>query len=303
METGMDKHSKQVRRKKAIVGQVIALIIGIIASLIAAIIIATFPSIAKPIHDFVLAYLGWLIAYAVLILLVAIGLLYFVNTRLRERETWSHQLANLNSKLETLTTNLGWSDQLLEIVHKLLANLPMLVTTNDFYGFMHELLADATEVITNTVSGVYGASLYLPHDKDYLKIWVAYQVPEDSRKNALCYIGSNTDIKRGVAGECFCEKTTLVAHKTNQVDKSKDLIFDRESYLHFGKHGTHPAFESFICAPVVAENGECLGVLCFDSVYLTVFNNVALQKAIEKLGHIIAHLINLHETLTKKKVH
>lgn len=289
-------------RVKRIGNLIYGIILGVVSSLIATVLVANYPLLAEPVQKFVITNLGWLIAFAALIIASLITILYYVNAWRRDREIWNRNLTDLDGRLKALTANLGWGDQLLDVVDTLLSRLPKLLATkkpDSFMSFMHDLLAEATAVITNTVPGVYGASLYRPVDEESLKIWVAYQVPEDSRINAKCYIGSKTGIKRGVAGECFCEKTVLVAHKTNQVDREKDLVFDRENYLHFGKHGTHPAFESFICVPVNTDTSDCLGVLCFDSVYLTVFDNVELQKAIQRLGQIIALVIILYEGLEK----
>src|SRR5207245_7802130 len=133
---------------------------------------------------------------------------------------------------------------------------------------------------------------YRPDGPDFLTIWEAYEVPEDSRKNARCYIGPNPNIKRGVAGECFCEnKDIIVAHSTNQVDRHHNWIFDQESYIHFGRPGTHPAFVSFICIPVFVDKANMLGVLCFDSGILTAFDNLAMQKFLHTLGQITAQVI------------
>lgn len=277
------------------------IIVGAVASLLAAVIIAIYPIVGEPTHKFLVVNAGWLITIAILII-SSIGIIvYSLNAWRREREIWNSKLNDLDGQLKTLSTNLGWGDLLLDVVDSLLILLPGLITTKNLHKFMHDLLADTTKVITNTVPGVYGASLYLPEGKDYLKIWEAYQVPEDSRKNASCYIGPNPDVRRGVAGECFCEKAVLVAHQTDKVDKNKDVIFDRESYLHFGKQGTYPAFASFICVPVKAESGDCLGVLCFDSLHLTVFDNIGLQKALQRLGQIVAHMFILYDGLEKQQ--
>lgn len=272
------------------------IILGVVSSLIATILVANYPLLAEPVQKFIIANLGWLIALAALIIASLTTILYYVNAWRRDREIWNRNLTDLDGRLKALTANLGWGDQLLDVVDSLLSHLPELLATRNlqnFKKFMHDLLSDATVVITKTVPGVYGASLYRPYDEENLKIWISYQVPEDSRMNATCYIGSKTDRKRGVAGECFCEKTVVVAHKT------KGLAFDRESYLHFGNPGTHPAFESFICVPVKTETSDCYGVLCFDSLYMTVFDNIELQKAIQRLGQIIALVIILYEGLEK----
>ncbi len=301
----MFKQLRQWQQKRRIGNVIYGIILGIVSSLIAAAIVTNYSLVVEPARKLVLANLGWLIAFGIL-LVAAIGTnLYRDLAWQRDREAWRNNLADLSSKLETLTTNLGWGDQLLEIVSLLLSRLPKLIAPKDLHSydkashsFMHDLLADATQLTTNITPGVYGASLYRPDEKKVqLTIWEAYQVSEDSRRNALCYIGPRTDIKRGVAGECFCEKTVLVAHKTNQIDKNKDWVFDRESYLHFGKP---PVFESFICVPVLTVSDECLAVLCLDSSNVAAFDNIVVQKTLQQLGRIIASIIILHEDLERK---
>src|SRR2546430_6469607 len=245
----MFKRLKKWQQSHSIDAHIRDILINTISSLFAAAIVTTGGLVIAPpgpIHAFILANFAWLLACTLLFILAVSMSIYAVVLQ-RERA----------ARLIELPTQLN--DQFAEVVNSLFSRLPGLVVTRDLHSFIHEMLADTTQLIPS----VYGSSLYRPDGPDFLTIWEAYEVPEDSRKNARCYIGPNPNIKRGVAGECFCEnKDIIVAHSTNQVDRHHNWIFDQESYIHFGRPGTHPAFVSFICIPVFVDKANMLGVLC-----------------------------------------
>lgn len=210
---------------------------------------------------------------------------------------------------DVLTANLDKSQQLLHFVeYSSLKSSRELLSAQDVTDLdrkMHQFLKDFMADATGLIPEVYGASLLLPDsiDKDYLTIWEGYQVPEDSKIRTRCYIGADSDKKRGVAGQAYVQNKAVISHQTHAKGLDNNWKFDNDDYIHFAGKGTYPAFESFICVPIAevpSVNGPpspALGALCFDSQKLTAFDSPFVQDTLKQLGQCVASALLTYNKL------
>jgi hypothetical protein len=287
--------------KKSVVGFT-SFVVAVVAGLITNAVTPFFTSVLTWAMSFLQANLWWLIA----IILLAI-ITFLIHTQ---------KIGKLQKKLEddkqVFKQQIDYHEKIFNFIgSSLLHALPDFIPLKNsadlekkVISFMKDILAD----LTTLPPEVYGASLFLPHpiEKDYLTIWTAYQVPEDSMRLAKCYIGPNHGIKRGVAGECYLSRKLLVAHRINRKDMQGNWIFDSDNYVHFPKSKTLPAFKSLVCIPLVETSTDdnpspkCLGVLSFDSEILTAFDSPILQETLALVGNYIASVLLIYESLKKR---
>jgi len=157
--------------------------------------------------------------------------------------------------------------------------------------FVDDLLSTATKIFPE----VYGTSIFRrdPANREYLRITEAYNVPEQNRKRAKCYVGDGKQ-KRGVAGEAFKNQTPLIARF--EKDPADDTWkCNQDSYTPF-ELGTHPPFRSFACVPIFAYEttnpGEpLLGVVSFDSLSVSTFDSPEAMDALTVVARYLAVIL------------
>lgn len=175
----------------------------------------------------------------------------------------------------------------------LLNSLPALATVQDLDTEIKQLTKRALVMATQMISkDVYRASLFLPDgkNKDVLFMWSHYGIPEESVERTICYICAVPAGKqRGVAGEAFRERKSIIAHIT---EKEHGYEADRASYIFFNRETVGDkeiispiSYRSFACVPLLV-NGvqEPLGVLCLDSPNQSVFDLPESKDRLQALG-------------------
>src|SRR5437588_4963325 len=313
----MIKHFRQWSWLKKIMFS--SFVVAVVTGALANAITPFFSSTVQFIFEFALANLGWVITLAIFaIIALLISLLRDKASKLqiedmnKKLSNVDNEMSGLNIKVDLLNADLEKNKQLLHFTgHSLLQRLPELISAQDLKDldermdhFLKDLLADATSL----ASEVYGASLFLPdlNEKDYLRIWAAYQVAEDSRLLARCYIGPETGRKRGIAGEAYIQGKAVVTRQVYEKDQDGHWKFDNDSYIHFPKSRTYPAFKSNICVPIAevplsgGTSSKPLGALCFDSDNTTSFNSLAVQDALKQLGQYIASVLLIYQKLRER---
>jgi hypothetical protein len=290
-------------------------VLAIIAGVIAGVITPFFFPASEFVLKFVLANLGWVITL-IIFFIIALSIILLGDNASRQRiEVMSNRLIEvgneineLTKKIDLLNSDADKSKQLLLFVeHSLLQRLPDVLSAQDradldkkMYEFMKDFLADAT-VLTPKV---YASSLFLPaDDQDWLTIWVGYQVPEDSKILAKCYIGPDAGRKRGIAGKAHVQGNIEVGRLKQQENGWR---FDNDDYIHFPKSSIYPPFMSLACVPIVeapSQGGlpsKPLGALCFDSESIDSFDSPAVQDVLKQLGHFTASVLLLYDKLREK---
>jgi hypothetical protein len=198
----------------------------------------------------------------------------------------------------SLSRGLDTIDNVVKLDDSLLRLITSLVSAQDREGEMKrllvELLRDATRAF---VGDVHRASILLPDtSRDHLRVWAHYQMPEESVARLKFYIGQEVDRKRGVAGEVFLDGQLRVVHIKEDNGHWKP---DTESYRVFDAKRPYPPYRSFVSVPIVVgeEAADCLGVVCFDSENLAVFDPPEIQYLLLKLGNRIAAGLLIYQHL------
>lgn len=219
-----------------------------------------------------------------------------------------NQLQTTKDDLKNLMNKYRYKTKLSDFAASVLTPLSILVSEDgsnkDASGkrqrFVDNLLSTATKIFPE----VYGASIFRrdPADRDYLKITESYNVPEQNRKRARCYVGDKKQ-KRGVAGEVFRNQSALVARFSR--DPNDDTWkCDQDSYIPF-ELGTHPPFKSFACVPIVANEitdpkEPLLGVVSFDSLSESTFDSPEVVDTLTAVALYLAVILVILDTYDDK---
>jgi hypothetical protein len=206
---------------------------------------------------------------------------------------WHHS----RSAVDTLNHVLDLDDSLLRL-------LPSLIVTGYQEAEMQRLLKELLRDATRPFNGhVHRASILLPDSKkEYLKIWVHHQMSEESVSRTRFYIGQELDRIRGVAGETFLDAQLRVAHMRQENLQWK---CDLDNYMDFDKKRPYPAYRSFVAIPIIGvisgslnqTSSTCLGVACFDSDNLTIFDSQEIQYLLQVIGRRVASALLIYQQL------
>ncbi|BDA67617.1 hypothetical protein CAL7716_017830 [Calothrix sp. PCC 7716] len=123
-----------------------------------------------------------------------------------------------------------------------------------------------------------GIAVYAPDvtDPDYLTTWFFLEYPNESPDKARFYIGNGSNAKRGIAGLTFLDKKSYVVHLSR---KNGELQADNPEYIFFDKAKRRRfPYKSLITVPIIGDTGDCLGVMCLYSNYVTAFDSSAVKN-------------------------
>jgi hypothetical protein len=200
-------------------------------------------------------------------------------------------------RYEILSRGLDTLKHLVELDDSLLRLLPDLMSAKDRESEMKRLLEELLQDMTRAFAGnVHRASILLPDaTKEYLRVWVHYQMPEVSVEQTKFYIGKDADRKRGVAGEVFLAGRLRVVHI--DIDREGNWCADSKDYMVFNPKRPYPPYRSFINVPFGSkeDSATCLGVVCFDSESPRVFDSPEIQDMLLMLGRRIAVALLIYQ--------
>ncbi len=267
----------------------LAIVNGIIGNRADAIFLLMVDQVAKSLSA---SLWPWIVTLILLLVIPGIVLRWF-----QERKSLTYDLENLRYKLEG-------KDILVRLDDSLLRLLPSLISATDVDDEVHKLIKKVLRDVTKAFpKDIPRGSLFRPDAPgEYLTLWEFNGAMDDeSRVRKKFYIGSaRSDVKRGVAGEAFCAKELLVT-RIEEVANECKWKANREYYICFepDEDGTfipYPPYRSFICAPIIVETA-CLGVLCFDSNNISIFDNAEVQEMIQLLSRRIGSVLLIYQKL------
>lgn len=133
-------------------------------------------------------------------------------------------------------------------------------------------------------------------DGKYLIITNSVGFQEEYEKLDDFYIGSEADklSERGIAGKAYLNKELYIVHITITAEKKFVPSDDDYRFLSHkeSEDGDSPPHRSLICVPILDgplikkdKDKECLGVVCFDSKKMSVFDSYEVQKKIKLLAN------------------
>lgn len=178
--------------------------------------------------------------------------------------------------------------------------------TEQMKGLLQELLRDACREFGRYVQR---ASILLPEQPggDYLTMWVSHGMPREVIERVRFYIGTNARLSNfhGVAGKAFLKGSIQIAHIT-EVKRSWQC--DCPGFLRFTDAEDAPAYHTFVCVPIIGpalpssrhHSTACLGVLCFDSLYESVFDGSNAEDVLRVFARRIAFALSMGELLPGK---
>jgi hypothetical protein len=246
----------------------------------------------------------WLIILALSCILIGVVVRWQLTRGLLERT--EKDLLSTTKTLEVMRQTLMMTNRLVEFDDWLQYLVPNLVSAQDIDDGMQRLMYELLLRATGLFEEPTRASVFLPDsDKKMLYMKYNYMMSSETIKRTFFDIEpGKTNIKRGIAGEAFLSRDSfpLVTHvKRERGQWQTDKI---ENYVFFDTHQPVLQYQSFVCIPIrVGPRPEDnLGVLCFDSQNLTVFDAAAaedseLQKRLIKVASRFAAALQIYQQL------
>lgn len=184
--------------------------------------------------------------------------------------------------------------------------LPHKDHTEQMKDLLQELLRDACREFGRYVQR---ATLLLPErsDSEYLTMWVSHGMPREVIERVRFYIGADARLGnfQGVAGRAFLKESVQIAHIT---EVRGTWQCDCPGFLRFTNAEDAPAYHTFVCVPIIGpalpssrhHSTACLGVLCFDSLYESVFDGSHAEYVLRVFARRIAFALSMGELLPGK---
>ena len=195
-------------------------------------------------------------------------------------------------------------DFLLDLDKTLDALLSTTISIQDPNCRLHEFVSRAFEnIMGKTLKDVRRALLFLPDPRRETLIildahgWV--DRGSESQKT-FCIDLQKGNSARGVAGEAFIKRETIVAHVAMENGFPR---CDKASYIP-SRDSVYPFSGSLICIPILVgeEANDCLGVLCVDSYNLATFETLMVQHALHLVTRRISMLLLMSEKVKEEVV-
>jgi hypothetical protein len=200
----------------------------------------------------------------------------------------------------TLQRSLTIANQIISSDDTLLRSLAFLPIAKDYQA---EIQRQLTDLLRNTRAIFQGrinrAFILVPDEsKTHLTTWVHYGLPQESVKRIRFYIGNDDSRERGVAGEAYCKQQMIITH---MIKRGAKWSADQNAFT-LSTEKEYPHYRSFVCVPILVPDKDAtaleeqsisvLGVVCFDSMNKTIFDNTALQDLLRSIvSHIAAALL------------
>jgi GAF domain len=285
------------KRILQITGSVIVFIVlssasGVIGNAMYSFIIWLWGSLIEPvwaqISKPVAISLLFLLINAVLTLIILAGLIFTIIS-FKEREKLLYQALDRSNKI------VGLDDSLLRLLVRL---DPKKDLKNQVQKLLKELLRDTIVAFPDRTE-TYRAAIFLPNSsKEYLMIRVHVGIPDTSIGRSKFYIGQDMNFasERGIAGTAYVTQQLMVGHITWKKD---EWSCNLSSYKQLGKADERPSYNSFVCVPIIADEPEPLGVVCFDSHSSTVFDSDHVQSLLQIFSRRIAAVILVYIILSQ----
>lgn len=259
----MEKRFKRTRIFAAIATLVVFVLLGAANGVLGALGVTVFQWLQQVLaSSLTLSSLPWIIL--TLILLAALVSVIIIWQRAQHTLDTTNKIVELDNWLQRLVPNLVSAPDLDQEMERL----------------MYQLLQRATSVFDDLV---HRAAVFLPDpDGKHLRIGFGYQIPPEAMKRTVFDIEpGKMDVKRGIAGEAFLDEKRLpqVVHVMNENGEWKT---DREgSYVFFDKTRPSLPYQSCVCVliSVGTSPADRLGVLCFDSQSLTIFDSASTEDS------------------------
>lgn len=262
----------------------ISLIIGIISNVVVVSSNAFRSLLANLSHSFQTEFGFWLV---ILLLCILILIIIYLTKR----------------RFNILQRSLTIANQIISNDDALLRSLAFLPAAKDYQT---EIQKQLTELLQNTRAVFQGrinrAFILLPDEsKTNLTIRFHYGLPQESVERIRFYIGSDDSRKKGVAGEAYCRQKLIVAHI---IKRDATWIADQNTFTP-STEKQYPRYRSFICVPILVPNMDTtvleeqsissLGVVCFDSMSMTIFDDTALQDLLRLIASHIGAILLIYQ--------
>lgn len=178
--------------------------------------------------------------------------------------------------------------------------------TTQMQGLLQELLRDACREFGRYVQR---ACILLPEQPagEYLTLWVSHGMPVEVIERVRFYIGNDARLRsfQGVAGKTFLKGCTQTAHITKVKGTWQ---CDCPGFIRFMNAEDAPAYHTFVCVPIIGpallpvrhQSTACFGVLCFDSLYESVFDGANARYVLQVFARRVAFALAMSELLPGK---
>ena len=231
--------------------------------------------------------------------------------RAKARQESIRQLIEANNLLKEAQKALEEAQNLADDLNKLDMTLLDLLafihsSTQDLDNQMKQVARIIFLLTLKILKDVQSASLFRPDIDRVLTVWAYHELNDDSVK-IKCYGGSlpQDDSPRGVAGEAFKERKTIVTHISEHngewMADSKSYIFLNREILESKRKIIYPIpYNSMICVPLIQDGyQEPLGVLCFNSNKPEAFNTKEAKDRVQILGDRFISILLMYEKLSQ----
>ncbi|HEX9987377.1 MAG TPA: GAF domain-containing protein [Chloroflexia bacterium] len=216
----------------------------------------------------------------------------------REKQALTQQVAVLTKERGDLQGALLRMNHLANLDQSLLICIASVITNKSenreqaMKLLLKKFLKDATDVFTPDVCR---ASILRPDKSgEYLECWEHHCMPDISLRLERFYIGDRRNIKRGVAGHSFTTRDVEIVHLRRVNGRWKA---DHDQYTPSKNNVTPPTYRSFISAPIISPDNQCLGVLCLDSDRETTFDSDEVVKFADDLAARLGAAITIYNHL------
>jgi hypothetical protein len=223
-----------------------------------------------------------------------IGLLRSAQWALRETmdvatgaiDGWKEAADVTESKLDTVSN-------VLRVTSTVLLSLDNLVLASDkrhaCEALVKALLVDCQRVLTDLIFRGY----VLRPEGEYLRTYVAHQMPIPDHYERQFYIGPDRNHRRGVAGEAYVTRRLQLARMNIDTSRSDRPTFDHEQFVYLDDDNPIPHYRAILCIPIVARRDRCLGVLCLDSEQRDAFDDDDIKEFLVNFSYVLGVVLDL----------
>lgn len=192
---------------------------------------------------------------------------------------------------------------------------PNLIGKDDFDERLHKLVDTLLRyTMKKFPPGIRRGILLIPdssRNNSYLIISNSVGIQEDYEQLDEFYVGTDKNMlkKRGIAGKAFQEKEPFLVHirlTTENKWRADDDDFLPISYTE-NEDSDAPPFQSLICMPILDGSIEkkapkqSLGVVCFDSQIMHMFDSYESKKRLELLAKHLCFALRTYNALKTSK--
>jgi transcriptional regulator with GAF, ATPase, and Fis domain len=266
----------------------------IILSILSGLLVNVIPSFFPILNSIVNVRIWILFALAIsgmLVTLFPVSLI--LSSRVRkyknDKDMFEEKYNNEKQERDTIQEAYEIKSRITLIDEKLLNYISRIAKGHNNSDELDKLTTSILSIIANEIRPLKydGFSIFCrdPQEPDYLISWKCYYT--ESQEFFRFYVGDRDDEHQGVAGKTFKDQQIRVVHLDRQEDGK--LKSDSEFFVFFP--GQKPRYKSFICVPIIGDEGNSLGVLSIDSVQRDAFDSQEIKELIILLSKRFASIL------------